>query len=304
MYNISTKVGKQSIKVSLSEQNATVLDLKQEFYRQSNTSMTPSDEIDFSLSKIIYKGNQLTPDDQLLSNWFQDSTQTYKVMVLITKQNDVNIIHQSVQKHSEATLNYQRALKSRPKHDIVDMGYCKKVEPLEEFNDKEAARNLLQKIRDDYGIKTIMREREWRVSLLKELHPNEKTILGYNQNKGQIIALRLRTDDLSGFRSYESIIKVMLHELAHMIFSEHDEHFHRLDRELNAQWQRNKGHVLARGAYGTSIQPEYSVNPNGQVLGGKGVDVNADKREILANAALSRLTKEEAEITNGCQLGH
>jgi hypothetical protein len=33
------------------------------------------------------------------------------------------------------------------------------------------------------------------------------------QNRGQEISLRLRTDDLKGFRKYESIKKTLLHEL-------------------------------------------------------------------------------------------
>ena len=33
------------------------------------------------------------------------------------------------------------------------------------------------------------------------------------QNQGEEISLRLRTDDLKGFRKYESIKKTLLHEL-------------------------------------------------------------------------------------------
>lgn len=35
----------------------------------------------------------------------------------------------------------------------------------------------------------------------------------YLQNHGEEISLRLRTDDLKGFRKYESIKKTLLHEL-------------------------------------------------------------------------------------------
>jgi hypothetical protein len=62
-----------------------------------------------------------------------------------------------------------------------------------------------------------MDDRRWSVGELIELTPFEKTILGYNRNAGQLIALRLRTDDLSGFRSYDSIRKVLLHELTHNV---------------------------------------------------------------------------------------
>lgn len=36
------------------------------------------------------------------------------------------------------------------------------------------------------------------------------------QNRGEEISLRLRTDDLKGFRKYESIKKTLLHELVLM----------------------------------------------------------------------------------------
>ena len=35
----------------------------------------------------------------------------------------------------------------------------------------------------------------------------------FSQNHGEEISLRLRTDDLKGFRKYESIKKTLLHEL-------------------------------------------------------------------------------------------
>ena len=41
------------------------------------------------------------------------------------------------------------------------------------------------------------------------------------------------TDDFEGFRHYSIIIKTVLHELAHMVHSEHDKHFHALNSQLN-----------------------------------------------------------------------
>lgn len=48
----------------------------------------------------------------------------------------------------------------------------------------------------------------WTVGTLAEMYPDGKVgvdpvcVLGLNQNKGQKILLRLRTDDLLGFRKY------------------------------------------------------------------------------------------------------
>ena len=48
-----------------------------------------------------------------------------------------------------------------------------------------------------------MKTRNWNVGLLKEIHPiHDSSILGFNKNKRQVIALRLRTNDMDGFRNY------------------------------------------------------------------------------------------------------
>jgi hypothetical protein len=57
----------------------------------------------------------------------------------------------------------------------------------------------------------------WRVGLLSEMPPEGKVgvsevcVLGYNVNAGQEISLRLRTDDLMGFRKYAKIRETLVH---------------------------------------------------------------------------------------------
>ncbi len=99
----------------------------------------------------------------------------------------------------------------------ADLYTFQHIQALEQFSDNEKAIEILERFRDDSGIQHIMEKYKWNVSVLKEIHPNhESTILGYNQNKGQAIALLLRTDDLKGFRAYDMVKKVLIHELAHM----------------------------------------------------------------------------------------
>ena len=63
------------------------------------------------------------------------------------------------------------------------------------------------------------------MGLLSEMPPEGKVgvspmcILGVNINGGQEISLRLRTDDLRGFRRYDRIRETLCHELAHMVRS-------------------------------------------------------------------------------------
>ncbi|KAL5729786.1 hypothetical protein ACHQM5_002686 [Ranunculus cassubicifolius] len=108
----------------------------------------------------------------------------------------------------------------------------------------------------DPGIVAIMNKHRWRVGIMTEMAPegyvgvSPECILGFNKNKGEEISLRLRTDDLKGFRKYQSIKKTLLHELAHMVYSEHNADFKALDSQLNQEaasldWTRSRGQTLS-----------------------------------------------------------
>ncbi|XP_033513106.1 uncharacterized protein [Nicotiana tomentosiformis] len=102
------------------------------------------------------------------------------------------------------------------------------------------ALKLMHKLAADPGIVAIMNKHRWRVGIMTEMAPegyvgvSPKCILGFNKNHGEEISLRLRTDDLKGFRKYDSIKKTLLHEFAHMVHSEHDANFHTLDKQVYA----------------------------------------------------------------------
>ncbi len=62
-------------------------------------------------------------------------------------------------------------------------------------------------------VKPIMRQRGWRVGVLKEFWPEEKNLLGLNVNAGQNICLRLRyAGDERQFMPLERVTDTMLHE--------------------------------------------------------------------------------------------
>ena len=138
-----------------------------------------------------------------------------------------------------------------------------------------AALRLLHRLACDPGIVSIMTQRRWRVGLLSEMPPEGKVgvsevcVLGYNVNQGQEIALRLRTDDMRGFRGYERIRETLLHELAHMVYSEHDLRFKALNSELTvaaarADWTRSTGRTLnglAAWDVGGDDEEDYSAPP-------------------------------------------
>ena len=82
----------------------------------------------------------------------------------------------------------------------------------EKFRPREA--EALQTLRKVASlVKPIMRQRGWKVGILTEFWPPEKTLLGLNWNKGQKICLRLRYPyDERQFLPLEEVVDTMLHE--------------------------------------------------------------------------------------------
>ena len=66
---------------------------------------------------------------------------------------------------------------------------------------------MLERLVHDRGIIAIMKKYKWSVGALVEMDPLEHTYvdhktLGLNRNKGEVIELRIRTDEYAGFRQY------------------------------------------------------------------------------------------------------
>ncbi|WCJ37426.1 hypothetical protein M5689_018566 [Euphorbia peplus] len=154
----------------------------------------------------------------------------------------------------------------------------------------------------DPGIVAIMNKHHWHVGIMTEMAPigyvgvSPKCILGFNKNHGEEISLRLRTDDLKGFRKYESIKKTLLHELAHMVFSEHDANFYALDKQLNQEaagldWTKSRGHTLGEVRNLDYDEEDYDASDTrsfSQKLGGNASDQLASARASSVAAAFRR----------------
>ncbi|XP_022632518.1 uncharacterized protein LOC106779980 isoform X4 [Vigna radiata var. radiata] len=167
----------------------------------------------------------------------------------------------------------------------------------------------------DPGIVAVMNKHRWRVGIMTEMAPvgyvgvDPKCILGFNKNHGEEISLRLRTDDLKGFRKYESIKKTLLHELAHMVYSEHDANFYALDKQLNQEassldWTRSASHTLSgvrnTSTYEDDIIADKSSIP--QKLGGNRTDQLISARESSVAAAYHRLANVSPNKLGGSEL--
>ncbi|KAK4420563.1 hypothetical protein Salat_2006700 [Sesamum alatum] len=176
------------------------------------------------------------------------------------------------------------------------------------------ALELLHRLASDPGIVAIMNKHRWRVGILTEMAPvgyvgvSPKCILGLNKNHGEEISLRLRTDDLKGFRKYESIKKTLLHELAHMVFSEHDSNFYALDKQLNEEaatldWTKSNGHTLSGITHSRHYEEEFGISSHvtsSQKLGGQ-APVLRNARAASVNAAFERLANTSTMLSSSSE---
>lgn len=167
----------------------------------------------------------------------------------------------------------------------------------------------------DPGIVAVMNKHRWRVGIMTEMAPigyvgvSPKCILGFNKNHGEEISLRLRTDDLKGFRKYESIKKTLLHELAHMIHSEHDANFYALDKQLNQEaasldWTRSAGHTLS-GMRSSEIYEDDFIEDSSNIphkLGGSRSDQLMNARESSVIAAYHRMANVSTSNSGGSEV--
>ncbi len=199
-------------------------------------------------------------------------------------------------------------------HSSQNYGFHR-IETLPMLPEQNKAKEILESLANDPGVLACMRKHEWNVGCLAELYPEGKVgesevcVMGLNQNKGQKILLRLRTDDLKGFRKILSIRKVLFHELAHNVHSEHDGEFFKLMRQVEKEcneldWTRD-GH--RSGGLSSPLDGGIGINEHGSFSGGTFVlgsggnsDQHLSRRELAARAAMMRLSDEEKEIQEAC----
>ncbi|CAM9264285.1 unnamed protein product [Ectocarpus sp. 13 AM-2016] len=204
-----------------------------------------------------------------------------------------------------------------------------RIETLPGLPEEETARKILESLAADPGVRAVLEKHRWTVGALCELYPEGKVgvsdmcVMGLNQNHGMKILLRLRTDDLQGFRKILSIRKVLFHELAHNEFSDHDDNFYMLMRKVEREaaelnWtQQSGGRTLAGRPPAPRAEPAGLPGGGGGFVlvkeafeggsGRLGGDSNAFTKmfsagEMAGQAAVQRLTPEEQEVEDCC--GH
>jgi hypothetical protein len=124
----------------------------------------------------------------------------------------------------------------------------------------------------------IMNSRGWKVKHLKEFYPDDPSLLGLNENKGNAIKIRLRDPKNKNlFLAWESLLGTMIHELTHNEISDHSAKFYNLvDTIYDEVTSSSTGGYSQKFFGGKSCK-----------LGGESLRV-ANLKVLTANAALQR----------------
>jgi WLM domain len=301
----------------------------------ANSQLLPSD------IKLLFKGRPIDDDMEELHKLLEPTgKKVYKIIVMGRSSNEVNSIHdQHVQAKAHAprirddlTRQGQRNEERRKiiGRQMLHQASKKEarssvqtnsspygfglVETFPNLPERDKARDILHQLANDPGVLACMKKHKWHVGSLLELYPEGKVgesevcVMGLNKNKGQQILLRIRTDDLNGFRKMLSIRKVLFHELAHNVHSEHDGKFFQLMRQIEMEcneldWTQGDSLSSISDTDGGSGYTGGTFRLGGE-SGGIGTAVKVlSPRELRAEAAIKRMTAEEEEIQQHCGCG-
>ena len=82
---------------------------------------------------------------------------------------------------------------------------------------------------------SILVSRNWKIYRLAEFLPRNKSLLGRNWNKGELIEIRLRSVKEHVFLPFEAIVGTLLHEMVHNQISRHGKKFNSLLNEITLE---------------------------------------------------------------------
>jgi len=194
------------------------------------------------------------------------------------------------------------------------------IKPLEHLPNPTEANSVLTRLANDPGILHVMQKHRYSVGVLTELAPHEHPeLLGLNTNKGQIISLRIRTNAYDGFRLYSEVRKVLVHELTHCVWGDHDDNFKKLNSQHSKEvleferaqhtgahslsgisgdvYDPQSGSSIGSGSAGTHSQV---LGGGGRRLGGEGTLTREERRARILDATTRRLQLEEKDIEEMC----
>ncbi|GJD06499.1 Ubiquitin and WLM domain-containing metalloprotease [Galdieria sulphuraria] len=230
-------------------------------------------DIQVPILTLLVAGKKLQDDQQQLVSFFNQQKGELHILVLASSSEAVQQIQQSKSFHQEG----------------------------------ETLNEILERLASERGVLTVVEKYNLSITRIKEMYPCGKVgidpicVLGLN--KGNEIQLRLRTDDLQGFRSYDRILKVLFHELAHCRYGKHNREFYafmnQLEKEAEAaDWTKHGGRRLLDSVASEVQQVTTEESSRGLLgyngaLGGK--PRRKSPREAAAEAAKLRMSKANRE---------
>ena len=283
--------------------------------------------IQVPFQKLIHKGKTLTDPAVPLAQLAQGTTTQAVKLVLIgttaaavaavaeghKQVGNVRVINDLATTTSSSGARRAPAVLPSRRHGF------QRIEVLPHLPEQDKARAILTELASDPGVLHVMAKYQWSVGALCEMYPegyvgvSDVCVMGLNENKGQRILLRLRTDDLQGWRKILSVRKVLYHEMAHNVHSEHDDQFYVLMRTIEKEVNAFNSSGRALGGGRTYITGDAGVGGGGPVpfaggsgrLGGASAEVAQvlSAREMAAQAAIQRLSEEEQAIEDACPSG-
>ncbi|EME26309.1 hypothetical protein Gasu_60400 isoform 2 [Galdieria sulphuraria] len=260
-------------------------------------------DIQVPILTLLVAGKKLQDDQQQLVSFFNQQKGELHILVLASSSEAVQQIQQSKSDPLMRPLEQQKSINRLPsrRRDSKRM-FCEVVS-LEGFLDKQRAQEILERLASERGVLTVVEKYNLSITRIKEMYPCGKVgidpicVLGLN--KGNEIQLRLRTDDLQGFRSYDRILKVLFHELAHCRYGKHNREFYafmnQLEKEAEAaDWTKHGGRRLLDSVASEVQQVTTEESSRGLLgyngaLGGK--PRRKSPREAAAEAAKLRMNK-------------
>eukprot|EP01032_Pedospumella_encystans_P010722 gene10722-12508_t len=315
---MKVKCGKETIEVSVEDLDLTVKELKEQLKEITN----------YTDIKLIHAGKVLKDDTATIASipgglsaklTMMGSTAT----ALESLKDTQSIAHTKRvidDLSSDTPLQRGADTKARAAPRQHNPYKFQSIQTLPGLPDEAKARQILETLANDEGVLVVMAKHKWSVGALCELYPegyvgvSDVCVMGLNENHGQRILLRLRTDDMKGFRKILSIRKVLCHELAHNVHSEHDSNFYVLMRQVEREiveldWKNSKGKSLSGHApnetYNSTHTSDHAhqAGPAVHILGGSTdplVQQLVPARYLAGTAAILRLTAEEKEVEDNC----
>ena len=189
------------------------------------------------------------------------------------------------------------------KRGTLDNNTVWRVEEIKKIPNSDEARKLLLRVKEHAD--NVLKARGWKVKRLIEICCCERKNMGTNLGVGgwcrgdgpgaaHTIALRLRRPRSHEFVSFEHCLKVMWHEMAHIVHGNHSAAFYQEMDDIARHYEliKSKGQLVGLDGFpiggGRNADPQRH-NPSraeGRAAGLKAAEARAKKQRVMGGGRL------------------